>query len=80
MIKSLGYLWLLLAGVFVGFLLAWLCSDEIKNWRFRLKLIIGACVVLIIGLFFSSFIYRTPSIVSLFFVIIVCEIIILKIK
>ncbi len=80
MIKSLFYFILLLIGIPVGFLLSKLCNDEIKNWRFRLKLIAVVCVFLMTGLFFSNFVYRVPVIVSLFFVIIVCEVVILKSK
>jgi hypothetical protein len=77
MIKGLFYVLMLLMGISAGLFLVKLCSDEIRNWSGRLKLIIGVCIVLILVLAISSFAYKVPTIISLLFVIIV-NLVILK--
>lgn len=75
MLQNLYYLILLLLGFPAGLLLAWLCKDEIKKWRGRMFLISVLSLVLIIILSFLSFefyLYKIPTIISLFFIIIVC--------
>jgi len=71
MISNLLYLFILLAGFPTAYLLSYLCEDEIRNWRKRLLGISIASLIITIGLVFTSFEYRFPVIVTLFFVIIV---------
>ena len=80
MLQNLLYLILLISGVLVGIILLKLCKDEIKNWKKRLFIISVICFILIIGLFFINFLYKIPSIIGLFFIIIVCLTIIWKSK
>ncbi len=81
MLTNLFYLILLILGFPVGILLSKLCKDEIKNWRKRLM---GICLIAFLAIIFMVFIpakfypYKTPAIISLFFIIIICLIIIWK--
>jgi len=75
MLTNLLYLILLIAGFPTGLFLARLCKDEIKNWRKRLFLISALGLALIIGISFipfSDYAYKIPTIIALFFIIIVC--------
>lgn len=72
MLKEVVYLIVLLLGIPTGIFLAKLCKEEIRKWKFKLKLIslisfIGGIVV-----YFLNYEYRMPIIISLIFVIIVC--------
>lgn len=78
MIKELLYLLLLLLGIPSGMYLSGVCRDEVKNWKSRLKLMIGLCVGLGVIVFFSGFIYRTSIIIGLMFIIVTCFTIIVK--
>ena len=81
MLQNLYYLLLLIAGFPVGLFLAKLCKEEIKAWRKRLVIISIVCLILIIVISFISielYLYKIPSIVSLFFIIIVCLTIVWK--
>jgi len=81
MLTNLYYLLLLLTGFPTGLLLAKLCKEEIKNWRKRLFIISVLSLILAIVISFVSFeiyVYKFPAIISLFFMIIVCEVIIWK--
>jgi len=71
MIEVILYLILLGFGIPVGFFLAWLCSDEVKNWRRRFLLIALVSLILVAFVFFSDFIYKIPVIVSLLFIVVV---------
>ncbi len=69
--QNLLYALILLAGFPAGYLLAWLCRDELragKKWFFWLAVVslVGAVV-----LSFTSFAFKFPSILSLFFIIII---------
>lgn len=64
------YIMILAAGFPAGIILAKLCDDEIKNWRFRFKIISLACLMLAIVIFFTGFEYKTPVIAGLIFIII----------
>ena len=77
MIEVLFYFGMLLLGIPSGLFLVRLCRDEIQKWTGRLKFMIGVCIILGLGLIFSSFTYKIPTIVSLLFVIIV-NLVILK--
>jgi len=69
--QNLLYALILLAGFPAGYLLAWLCRDELvagKKWFFLLAVVslVGAVV-----LSFISFAFKFISILSLFFIIII---------
>jgi hypothetical protein len=70
MIKELFYLIVILLGIPTGLILKRLCSDEIKNWKSRIKTGILAVIILILFLLFADFEYRVPIIVSLSFFIV----------
>jgi len=75
MLTNLFYLILLLLGFPTGLLLANLCKDEIKKWRGRMFLISAVSLALIVVLSFIPFeiyLYKIPTIITLFFVIIMC--------
>ena len=75
MLTNLYYLLLLIAGFPTGLLLAHICKDEIKKWRGRLFLISGLSLILAVGISlipFSVYLYKIPTIIALFFLIIVC--------
>tara|TARA_Y100000310_G_scaffold155538_1_gene155023 strand:+ start:10447 stop:10701 length:255 start_codon:yes stop_codon:yes gene_type:complete len=81
MLTNLFYLILLIIGFPVGILLSKLCKEELKAWRKRLFIITIASFTLIIALAFISFetyIYKIPTIITLFSIIIVCLVIIWK--
>jgi len=69
--KNWIYVLILLAGFPVGYYLSRVCKDEIKKWRGRL---VALCVVGLlgaVGVGFSSFAYKFPIIMALFFMVIV---------
>jgi hypothetical protein len=72
MIQNLLYVLILLAGFPTGYFLAKLCSDEIKKWKGRLTAIMVASFIIAIGISFTTFEYKIPIIITLFFTIIVC--------
>jgi len=72
MIQNLLYVLILLAGFPTGHILAKLCKEEIKNWKSRLTLIIVASSITAIALFLTTFQYKIPIVITLFFIIIVC--------
>ncbi len=74
------YLLLLLLGFPIGLILAYLCKEEIKSWRKRLKLISIICLVLIIIILFTNFQYKLPIIFTFLFMIITCLTIVWKSK
>lgn len=79
--QTLFYLLLLLAGFPTGLILARLCREEIKNWRKRLFVISIISLIIEVGVSFipfNSFTYKFPVIISLFFIIITCLIIVWK--
>jgi hypothetical protein len=71
MIEVILYLLVLLIGVPVGILLIKLCSDEIKNWKFRLKIMSLISIILSMGLVLSDFEFKIPSIIGLLFIVVV---------
>ena len=81
MLTNLYYLLLLLIGFPIGLLLTKLCKEEIKNWKKRLFIISVLSLILAVVISFVSFeiyAYKFPTIISLFFIIIVCWVIIWK--
>ena len=81
MLQNLFYLLLLIAGFPIGLFLAKLCKDEIKAWKKRLFIIAIISLVFAVRISFISFsvyLYKLPTIISLFFIIIVCLTIIWK--
>jgi len=72
MLSNLLYSLLLLAGFPTGYLLSSMCKDEIKSWRVRLSIISGISLAIAIVISSTSFEYRFPMMISLFFIIIVC--------
>ena len=81
MLTNLYYLVLLLVGFPVGLFLAKLCKEEIKVWRKRLIIISILSLifaVLVSFIPFTIYLYKFPTIISLFFIIIVCLTIIWK--
>ena len=71
MLTNLFYLLILLMGVLAGYLISYLCKDEIKNWRRRLFFMVVIFLVLAIVILFIDFEYKLPVVISLFFIIIV---------
>ena len=72
MLQNLLYLLLLVIGFPFGLLLANLCKEELKAWRTRLFMISVICLIGVVAIAFTSFLYKIPVIISLFFIIIVC--------
>jgi len=73
MFENLIYIIILVIGFPAGLILAKMCKDEIKAWRKRLVIISVICLILAIGISFLPsviFLYKLPSIVALFFIII----------
>lgn len=77
-ISVLLYALLLAAGFPVGLFLTNLCKEEIKNWKKRLLIIPLVSLLLSIAFFFTNFEFKIPIIISLFFIIITCLIIVWK--
>lgn len=74
MLTNLFYALLLAAGFLVGILLSKLCKDEIKKWRKRLFImsIISLILAIIVSFIpFETYPYKIPTIITLFFIIIV---------
>jgi|TARA_B100001971_G_C18169573_1_gene526285 uncharacterized membrane protein YoaK (UPF0700 family) len=74
MLTNLSYILLLVAGFFVGIILSRLCKDEIKKWRKRLFImsVISFVLVIIVSFIpFGTYKYKIPTIITLFFIIIV---------
>ena len=81
MLTNLYYLLLLVTGFPIGLFLAKLCKEEIKTWRKRLFIISVVCLLLTIIVSFipiTLYLYKFPTIISLFFIIIVCLTIVWK--
>lgn len=76
--KTLLYILILLLGFPTGYILSNICKDEIKNWKKRLIAITLISFILIILVSFLNFIYKISIIMSLFFIIITCLIIIYR--
>ena len=72
MLQNLLYLLILVVGFPVGLFLAKLCKEELNAWRTRLFIISVLSLIGIIVITFTSFLYKIPIIISLFFIIIVC--------
>ena len=75
MLTNLYYLLLLLAGFGVGLFLAKLCKEELKAWRKSLFIISLVALLLAVVVSFipiTIYLYKFPTIISLFFIIIVC--------
>jgi len=70
MLQNLLYIVFLLAGFPTGLILAKLCKEEIKNWKNRFIIITGISLIAAIVISFSSFQYKIPIILTLFFIII----------
>jgi len=78
MFKEFLYFAIVILGIPAGLLISKLCKDEIKSWRKRL---ISMGIISLVGgvvVFFTSFEYKIPVVISLFFIIIFCFVIILK--
>ncbi len=74
MLTNLFYVLLLFIGFLVGILLSKLCKDEIKKWRKRLLIMNLIFLVLAIIVSFiplRTYQYKLPTIITLFFIIIV---------
>jgi len=71
MLQNLLYLLLLIVGFPTGLFLAKLCKEEINNWRRRLFIFSVICLVGVVAVAFTNFLYKIPIIISLFFIIIV---------
>lgn len=69
--QNLLYALILLAAFPIGYLLAWLCRDELKAGRKWFFLLAVVNLIAAIVLSFTSFVYKFPSILSLFFIIII---------
>lgn len=78
MLKNWFYLILLVLGIPIGYLLFYLCKDEIKKWKKRLTIMIIISLILIPIMFFINFIYKIPVIISLLFMDLVFFTILLK--
>jgi len=72
MLQNLLYLLLLVIGFPVGLFLAKLCKEELNAWRTRLFIISVICLIGVVVIAFTDFLYKIPIIISLFFIIIVC--------
>lgn len=69
--QNLLYLLILLAGFPFGYLLAWLCKEELvpgRKWFVALSVV---CLITAIILSFTNFTYKFISILSMFFIIII---------
>jgi uncharacterized membrane protein YoaK (UPF0700 family) len=81
MLTNLYYLLLLITGFPIGLFLAKLCKEEIKKWRKRLFIMSIISLILSIVVSFipiTTYLYKFPTIISLFFIIIVCLTIVWK--
>jgi len=81
MLTNLLYLLLLIAGFPTGFLFVKLCKNEIQNWKGRLFIISVLSLFLAVVVSFipiTIYVYKFPTIISLFFMIIVCLTIVWK--
>ena len=67
MLEGVVYLGIVLLGILNGFILAYLCKDEIAAWRKRFLIMAIISAVLAATLFFSPFEYKIPSIIALLF-------------
>ena len=67
MLQKAIYIIIILLGILNGFILAYLCKDEITRWRKRFFLMAIIAAVLAVLLVFSQFAYKLPSIIALLF-------------
>lgn len=58
----------------LGFLLAWLCKEELKQGRAYFKIMIGLCLLAAVVISFINFQEKLAVILSLFFVIILASV------
>ena len=71
MLKIFLYVIILLLGVPVGLYLSYVCKEELKAWRKRFLILSIICLILIFLVSLMDFSYKIPSLLSLFFIIIV---------
>jgi len=74
MLNNLFYLLILVFGFFVGIFLSKICRDEIIVWRKRLLIMSVISFVLIVVVFLIPshiYEYKLPTIITLFFIIVV---------
>ena len=76
--KNLLYMLILLLGFPVGYYLAYITKDEIKKWRGRLIGLGVVCLISAVGISFTGFGYKFPSMMSLFFMLIVNLVVVWK--
>ena len=72
------YIIILVLAIPTGQLLAKLCKDELKDWKFRFKIIFSISATGAILLYFSQLEYKIPMIVALLFIIINLSVLVKK--
>ena len=70
MIKEMLYLFILVVGFLFGNYIYSLCKEEVGAWKFRLKFISIISLILVIIMIFINFLYKTPIIITLGFIIV----------
>lgn len=63
---------MVLLGIPVGIFLAKLCNEEVKAWKFRLKMVAFVAFFLGIVMFFLDFEYKVPVIIGFGFMVVCC--------
>ena len=71
MIQNILYALLLIAGFPAGLYIANLTKEELKNWKTRFIAIIIIFFIIAISILFTSFEFKVPIVITLFFGIIV---------
>jgi len=80
MIKEVLYVIVIILGIPTGYLLAYLCKEEVGVWRKRLTSIAIIAIVLGIIMFFINFQYKIPISVTMGFIAVFCLTIVFRKK
>lgn len=80
MIKEVLYIIVIILGIPTGYLLAYLCKEEIGIWKKRLISIAAIAIVLGIIMFFINFQYKISVSVTMWFIAVFCLTIVFKRK
>lgn len=70
MIKEMLYVLIILLGIPTGLFLSNLCKEELESWKHRVSSMALFSFLLTLILYFTTFEYRVPVMVSLLFMVV----------
>lgn len=72
MIKEVLYIIVIILGIPTGYLLSYMCKEEVEVWMKRLSAIAVIAIALGIIMFFINFEYKIPVSVTMGFIAVFC--------